>query len=123
MQKKNVLIVEDDAQIRSFVRDCLMKVYPEANIVESDNGFSAFLSLSKEKFSLIVTDLKMPYSSGEELFEAIRKLSQKNQPENILILSGYIKSKFTGETPFKVTYMEKPFKLKDLEEYFKSVLL
>ena len=62
-----VLVVEDEAMIRSNVRECLQQLGYE--VLEAESGEIA-LKLCEEhrgKIDLVLTDLVMPGMSGHEL--------------------------------------------------------
>ena len=65
----------------------------------------------------------MPCTTGQELFEGLKNISPEHRPDHVLIVSGFIEEKFKNETPFDVTYLDKPFKMKELEDYLRTVLL
>ena len=70
-----VLIVEDDGDMRRLLKIVLagMDVVTE----EAPDGESAIHSLeTSSEPDLVLLDLHLPYTSGEEVFEAIRKHSK-----------------------------------------------
>jgi len=67
---KTILIVEDEAGIRSFV-----KAYLESDgfkVLEAANGKEGLEVLSKETPDLIVSDIMMPVMDGYEFFRELR---------------------------------------------------
>lgn len=70
-----VLIVEDDGDMRRLLKIVLagMDVVTE----EAPDGESAIRSLeTSDEPDLVLLDLHLPYTSGEEVFDAIRKHSK-----------------------------------------------
>ncbi len=68
-KKARVLVVDDEPDIRSFVRKMLTS---NGHVVEeSANPANALESLSKGKFDAVLLDVRMPGMSGIELFDII----------------------------------------------------
>ena len=78
--RKRILIVEDDEEMRSLLKDFIEEEGYEADFVS--NGSEAFRKLVKEPFDLIITDLRMPGLTGLDIFPGMRKL----QPETTIIV-------------------------------------
>jgi DNA-binding NtrC family response regulator len=68
---KNILIVDDDPLIRSFLATVLGE--EGYRIEEARNGKEGLARLSGTDFDLVVTDLRMPDQSGIELMQEGRK--------------------------------------------------
>ncbi|MFA6173300.1 MAG: response regulator [Kiritimatiellales bacterium] len=83
MDRKKILLVDDEEAIRKMVRAILGNELYE--IAEANNGLDAQVLLTKQKFDLIITDVIMPDCDGIELVMAIhRKL-----PEiKVIVMSG-----------------------------------
>jgi signal transduction histidine kinase/DNA-binding response OmpR family regulator len=62
----SILIVEDHAEIRSYIRDL---INDEFTVIEAAHGQEALQVLPKERVDLIITDLMMPWMDGFELLE------------------------------------------------------
>jgi len=70
-----VLIVEDDGDMRRLLKIVLAGMDVETE--EAPDGESAIHSLETSgEPDLVLLDLHLPYTSGEEVFEAIRKHSK-----------------------------------------------
>ncbi len=63
-----ILIVEDHAEIRSYIRDL---INDDFTVFEAAHGQEALQLLPKERVDLIITDLMMPWMDGFELLEAL----------------------------------------------------
>ena len=70
--KKRILIIEDDEEMRSLIKDFVEEEGYEADCVEK--GTYAFGKLLKEPFDLIITDIRMPGFSGLDILPDLRKL-------------------------------------------------
>ena len=83
MERKNILIVDDEAAIRKMVRVILGgDLY---DFGEAANGLDAQTLMEKQKFDLIITDVIMPDCDGIELVMAVR---QKQRDIKIIVMSG-----------------------------------
>lgn len=106
---QTILVVDDDAQVRSVVARLLNKA--GYNIIEASNGREGLEAyrLHKEIIRLVVSDIVMPEMSGREFAE---KLKQDAIDVPIVFMSGYRgeESDFSDDYPF----VAKPFSANDL---------
>ena len=71
--KRNLLIVEDDEDIRSMLR---MYFEPEGyNIFEAETGRDAIVLFSQEKIDLVFLDIMLPEMDGLQVCEKLREHS------------------------------------------------
>jgi len=111
--KKRILIVEDDEEMRSLLKDFI-----EAEGFETDsvsNGSEAFRILVKEPFDLIITDIRMPGLTGLDILPGIKKL----QPEAPIIVITAFGSEEVQRKAYKrggTIYLEKPIHFHELKE-------
>jgi two-component system chemotaxis response regulator CheY len=69
---KNVVIADDSALARMFIRRCLeIAGLGDANFIEASDGSEAIACMKKIKADLLVTDLTMPNMNGIELMRKI----------------------------------------------------
>ena len=61
---KKILIVEDEEPIRRVLKRILADENPEFKISEAIDGNEAIEKLSRDKFDLVVCDIKMPKKDG-----------------------------------------------------------
>ena len=75
-----VLVVDDDADDRDFLRDALERVgvEPILTLEAAHNVFAYLQSVERDEDlpRLIITDLNMPGISGYELLQALRTMSR-----------------------------------------------
>ncbi len=83
MDRKKILLVDDEEAIRKMVRAVLGSELYEFG--EAVNGLDAQAMLEKQKFDLIISDVIMPDCDGIELVMAIRK---KLPDVKVIIMSG-----------------------------------
>ncbi|MEZ4288307.1 MAG: ATP-binding protein, partial [Polyangiales bacterium] len=88
-----VLVVEDQHEIRSFVRELLQ---PDYNVLEAENGVDGFELAERERPDLILSDVMMPEGSGTELATAIKEHPQLRTTP-IILLTARIGSEATLE--------------------------
>ena len=108
-----VLVVDDFSTMRRIVRNILRQIGFQ-NVVEADDGTTAWEVLNREKIDFIVSDWNMPNMTGIELLRAVRADAQlrhlpflmitaEAKRENIIEAaqagaSGYIVKPFTAAT-------------------------
>ena len=85
---RRVLLVEDSASMRAFVRAALSGAgaLGELEIAEAQSGFDALRLLPRGAWDLVITDINMPDINGLELISFIRK-SEAHKSTPILIIS------------------------------------
>ena len=66
-----VLVVDDFSTMRRIVRNILRQLGFQ-NVVEADDGTSAWDVLNREKIDFIVSDWNMPQMTGIELLRKVR---------------------------------------------------
>jgi CheY-like chemotaxis protein len=69
----NVLVIDDDNEMRNFVLKLLRRRDYSASGVE--NGAKGIATLAAESFDLIITDIVMPDMEGLETIRRIRQIS------------------------------------------------
>jgi two-component system chemotaxis response regulator CheY len=85
---RRILVVEDSASTRSFIRSALEtdgRLGP-CDIVEASSGFDALRLLPRGPYDLVITDINMPDINGLELVQFIRK-SDRHRSTAIMIIS------------------------------------
>jgi DNA-binding NtrC family response regulator len=114
-----VLIVDDDSQMRSALREAVsMLGYP---VEVTDNGRSAIDKLQSSTCSMVITDMRMPGMDGIALIKEIRKLSL-NIP--ILVITGYgtVENAVLAMKSGATDYLMKPFSYETLHQAIESIL-
>lgn len=81
-----LLIVEDEHYVRDALRDTLSRLKPHWNVAEADHGRYALAALHREKFDLVITDIRMPVMDGLELAKYIAQFFPETR---VIILTGY----------------------------------
>lgn len=82
--KFNILIIDDEKNIREGLSDALeMEGY---HTFLAENGRTGLDRLSKGDIDLVITDLRMPEVSGEEI---VRKVSSETPGLPVIVLTGH----------------------------------
>lgn len=68
-----IMIVEDDAAVRTLYKHKVSESIPNVEIIQADNGYHAISLIIGDLPSMIITDHDMPFMNGIQLIEAIRK--------------------------------------------------
>jgi DNA-binding response OmpR family regulator len=109
--KKRILIIEDDEEMRSLLKDLFEEEGFETDSVEK--GTYAFKKLMTESFALIITDIRMPGFSGLEILPELKKF-QPDTPIVVITAFGgegvHLKALERGAD----AYLEKPVPLLQL---------
>jgi len=103
--KKRILVIEDDAEMRSLLKDFLEEDGFEIDSV--NNGSEAFRTIAREPFDLIITDIRMPGLTGLDILPGMKKL----QPEISIIVITAFGSEEVRRKAFDrgaTAYLEKP---------------
>lgn len=102
----NILIVEDDANLREAVVDTI--ALHGYQVTEADSGESAIVKLKEARFDFIVSDVSMPGMSGHELLDYVR---QHHPQIPMLLVTAYAAVDRAVDAMQKgaVDYLVKPF--------------
>jgi two-component system chemotaxis response regulator CheY len=107
-----VLVVDDFATMRRILKNIFRQLGFE-NVIEADDGTTAFEALKKNEIDLIVSDWNMPKMTGLELLKTVRAsdeykdipflmVTAEAQKQNVLDavqagVSNYVVKPFTAE--------------------------
>lgn len=102
-----MVIVDDDAEMRSYIREIFLHRF---NIYETEDGMSAFALISKELPDIVVSDVVMGKMDGIELCRKLKENSQlAHIPVILLTGSSSEKSRLMGLECGAEDYVSKPF--------------
>jgi len=105
--KGNILLVEDQADVRMFAAHALRSL--GYTVFEAEDGPSAlqFVLTRDEPLDLLITDLVMPGMGGREVAEKIRA---QRPSTKIIFVSGYPDSQLgSNRLTFPAVFIPKPF--------------
>lgn len=109
-----IMVVEDEEDLLDLMVDTLSPFY---DVMPFSNGQKAFDHLDERQWELIISDLRMPVMDGMELY---RTVVQKHPwlKKRFMFITGdtydYQIKEFLETTG--VTFLRKPFRIKDLRE-------
>ena len=84
LEGKRVLIADDEPNIRKSIRDVLGRF--GCICTTASNGYEACSLLDQDPFDLVVSDIKMPYRNGYEIFAAAQR-ARAGMP--VVLMTGF----------------------------------
>lgn len=119
VQMPRVLLVEDSASMRTFVRTAL-EFEPslgEFSIVEAASGFDALRLLPRGPYDLVISDVNMPDINGLELVQFMRRSDlHRTTPIVLISTQSSDRDRQRGLTLGANAYLAKPFTQEALRE-------
>jgi DNA-binding NtrC family response regulator len=113
--KIRVLIVDDEEDLTWSIVRRLSRDSKNLELICANSGIQAINLLKRHPIDLLVTDLRMPGMSGQDL---IRQVRSEYPCMKIILMTAFSSPEikdFVGH--FQVTgYMEKPFEMDDLRK-------
>lgn len=118
--KPVVLIVEDQDDMRHFIKKELSEIY---SVVEAEDGRKAIHLLADTAVDLIISDVMMPNMDGFELCNTIKNdVNYSHIPFILLTAQHNQQSHLTGLNQGADAYMEKPFSIEILLAQVRNLL-
>jgi DNA-binding response OmpR family regulator len=119
MQKRTVLVIEDDAAIRQGIVDALD--YAGYTAVEAPDGHKGLALAADAECDLVLLDLVLPGPDGLEILKSIRT-GRPTLPVIILTARGELGDRVKGLRLGADDYVVKPFSVKELLARVDAVL-
>lgn len=117
--KKQILLVEDDVNLGSILRDFLnVKGYDVELALNGTDGYHLF---KKKRFDLLILDVMMPQKDGFTLASEIRKID-KQTPIIFLTAKSLVEDRIKGLKIGGDDYLTKPFSSEELLLRIKNIL-
>ena len=116
--KINILIVEDEKEIREGVSEYLSEV--GYNIISAEDGLQAIELFENNKIDLVILDIMLPKANGFVVLNKIRQ--ESNVPVIMLTAKGESKDKLRGFSVGADDYVVKPFDPTELMARVRAVL-
>ncbi len=115
-----LLVVEDNADLRNFLRDYFS---PKYNVLEAVNGQEGYTKCVEQKPDLIITDVVMPMVDGLVMSQKIKENPETSHIPIIMLSSQTSEDQqkeglFTGAD----SYLSKPFNVEVLSAQILSLL-
>ena len=117
--QKSILIVDDNPDMSSLLSE-MLEVF-DYHAERADNGQDALQVLESGKFSMVITDMRMPNMSGLELIQEVKRRHPKLP---IVLISGYnvADSEATAAGAKPDGFLPKPFMMSDIESLLEKLL-
>lgn len=118
--EQSVLLIEDNSEIRLFIKNQLYKKY---EIIEAENGNTG-LNLAYEIVpDIIISDIMLPGKDGMAITETLKNdIRTSHIPIIILTAKGSMEQQIEGLKLNADAYIIKPFNMEYLEENIRSLL-
>jgi DNA-binding response OmpR family regulator len=118
--KMNLLIVEDNEELRKFLDRNLKQ---EFNVLTAENGAEAIEILNEHVVEIIISDIVMPLIGGLELVKIIKDDEQHSHiPIVLLSARTNVETKIKGMECGADCYIEKPFSIEFLKAQLNSLV-
>lgn len=114
----NVLIVEDEAEIVSFLKPELS--YEGYEVDVADDGRMGLEKIESGKYDIVLLDIMLPNLNGIEVLRRARKFT--NTPIIMLTARDQIMDKVTGLDTGADDYLTKPFAIEELLARMRNAL-
>jgi DNA-binding NtrC family response regulator len=112
MRKKNLLFVDDDAEMRELVKDYFKAEGYRISFAE--NGKEAVHLIDESEYDAVITDLRMPEMDGLALLHDIRT-KEPVLPVILITAFGTIETAVEAIKQGATNFVPKPFKLNTLK--------
>jgi DNA-binding NtrC family response regulator len=116
---ETILIVDDDQNLCSVLREELNEVGYDAESV--NNGDEVFSYLANKPVDLVLLDLKMP---GKDGFDVLKELEMKEIKTKVIVLTAYadVKSAIDSAKMGASDFISKPYDFDELLITIRKVL-
>lgn len=124
MASREVLIVEDDREIRKLLSNFLKEkgIY----VTEAGDGDKAYAYMQKQCFDVILLDMMLPFKSGAELIKLLRtnKSKEGNTYTPVIVISAKtdLDTRLNALQAGADDYLTKPFDLNEVYVRIEAVL-
>ncbi|MGE4298820.1 MAG: response regulator [Desulfovibrionaceae bacterium] len=117
-----ILVVDDFKSMRSLIRSVLMKLGFK-NVIEADDGASAWRVLNEEPVDLVISDWNMPQVKGIDLLRKVRESEQfRTLPFLMVTAEGFKENVIEAVKAGVSGYIVKPFSPGALEDKLQKIL-
>jgi signal transduction histidine kinase/ligand-binding sensor domain-containing protein/DNA-binding response OmpR family regulator len=115
-----VLIVEDNTDVRAYIREQLEEYY---HVMEAENGEEGMMVAKETVPDLIISDLMMPKLNGFEFCKEVRKSENTSHiPIVMLTAKAAFDDKIEGLEIGVDDYITKPFSAKELKVRVRNLI-
>lgn len=116
---RKILIVDDNPNMSSLLAE-MLEVFDYESLRAGD-GLEAIEKVEKNDISLVITDMRMPKMSGLDL---LQKIKEKRPDLPVVVISGYALDDEGSNLLSNMAdgFLNKPFKMSDIEQLLKQVV-
>jgi CheY-like chemotaxis protein len=123
MKKLNVLIIDDTAAMRKFIKSGLEEHFSEINVNVAVDGREAVIKLEHHSYDLVLCDWELPDLTGDEILQWVRVHPIINHTPFIMLSSKRDRSSVTRAIRGGVSsYIVKPFNIGSLIQKVTAVV-
>lgn len=113
-----ILVAEDEADLRNFLRDELAS--QQFTVMAVGNGADAIVAAAEDRFDLYLLDMFMPGLDGIQVIRVLRKLTPQIP---ILGLTGHVGRGYMAQASgYGITCLSKPVQIDQLVAEIKEAL-
>jgi len=119
MLTKKILIVDDNPNMSTLLSD-ILEIF-DFQGVHAGDGNEALEQLSRSKYDMVFTDLRMPNMDGHDLLKAIKS----EHPEvPVVVVTGYSGADTRNEMLSAKAdgFLSKPFRVNEIQSLLTSLL-
>ena len=113
MVNKNILIVDDDDNMREAMKETVLRL--NINVDTAENGRKGFEMATKKVYDLIISDMRMPEIDGLSMFEMLKATGIKT-PVCFVTAYGSVTGAVEALKIGAYDYILKPFSPEVIEE-------
>ncbi len=116
---KKILIVDDNPNMSVLLSE-MLDVFGRESVIAAD-GVQALEELKSGRFSMVITDMRMPNMSGLELLQEVKSSLPKVK---VVLISGYSGSNVLSQAgEFQADgFLGKPLMMADIEKLLNDLL-
>ncbi|MGC2424822.1 MAG: response regulator [Nitrospirota bacterium] len=119
VQAASILVVDDEENAREGLSKILSK---EGYKVETaPNGKEAIDNLKRQRYDLVITDMRMPLMDG---FEVLREIKKMDENIGVIMITAYgeVESYLEAMNMGAFEYINKPVRVNELKRVIAKVL-
>ncbi|SKA73056.1 chemotaxis response regulator CheY [Desulfobaculum bizertense] len=116
-----ILVVDDFSTMRRIIKNILRQL-GFTNIVEADDGTTAWEALNKDSIDFIVSDWNMPQMSGIDLLRKVRASEEFAAIPFLMVTAEGLQENIIEAVQAKVSnYIVKPFTAETLSQKIEKI--
>ncbi len=110
-----ILIVDDSLMSRMLIGAIVNQVYPDADIIEAEDGDDALGKIQDQEIDIATVDLNMP---GMDAFDLVDKLKQEHPAIRIGLLTANVQPEVRKKADeLKLEFLAKPISEESVSDF------